>query len=280
MKIRGTPSKTRTLQDGRGFTFRGIPAANRDDIGSLYQTVEALIEVVETLSGARGQGPGSSILLSDLLNHSDDPMKRVQLEGIFNYLRANRFADWTDDHVAIVPTTKDPHPQYWHKVLDPAGGSMTINSSKAFTAGQTIAPWDSFPVAPYQITGNLTAGAWGVDGTARENGIYLMSIYLDLSGGNRAEHTFDFYVDGVPTGNPFRLLFGNQQTDGMFSWSGLVTINTNQPANVTLRNVTASAPFTVVSADWSLHRIAVVDGTLTSFDEPPPGIYIRGFFSV
>jgi hypothetical protein len=279
MKIRGTPSKTPTLQDGRGFTFRGIPAANRDDIGSLYQTVEALVEVVETLSGARGQGPGRGILMADLLNHSDDPMKRVQLEGIFNYLRANRFVDWADDHVAVVPPDKDPHPQYWHKVLDPAGGSMSIYSAKAFTAGQTIAPWDSAPVAPYMIAGDTLVGAFTVDGSARMNGVYAMSIYLDLSGGNRAEHTFDFYVNGVPTGNPFRLRFGNQQTDGSASWNGLVTINASSPAEVTFRNVTASDPFTVVSADWSMHRLAHAGDAFSAF-VVPQGIHIRGQFNV
>jgi len=279
VKIRGIPSKTRTQQDDKKFTFRGIPSAHRNDIGSLYQTVEALVEVVETMSGARGLGPGRSVLLDDLLRHSDDPHKRIQLEGIYNYLRANTFADWTKEHVSFDPTTKDPHPQYWHKELDPAGGAMAINTSKAFVSGDAIAPWDGFPVTPYQIEGNLSAGTFGVDGTARENGVYLMSIFLDMTGGNRAEHIFDFYINDIAVGNPFRLLFGSQQTDGILSWTGLVTINASQPANVSLRNVSATDPFTVLSADWSLHRVAIIGGRIASF-VVPPGINIRGQFNV
>lgn len=249
--------------------LRGIPSPVQGDDQSIYNSLAACIEVVEFLVGVRGRN-ARAVTLEDLERDGGlGPVDNVMEP----YLLADR-------HLSVDPITNNPHRQYWHKGRDTAGGAMSISSDKALNSGDTLAPWDMFTVDPYNVGGNLTNGAFLVDGTVRSNGIYLMALYLDLTGGNRALHTFDFYVNGVPTGNPFRLLFGNQQTDGMVTWVGLVTINSSAPAEVTVRNVSASAPFTVVSADWSMFRVAPMAGTATDSFSIASGINLRGHFSV
>ena len=188
---------------------------------------------------------------------------------------------WTVDHVALTaPDYKeDPHYQYWHKVLDPAFFSSTIANPLSFIQGDTLAPWTS-DIDPYGIQFNQTTGeaTFAADGT--DNGIYSLGVYFDVAGDSRGSYTFDFYVNGVPAGINFRLLFGNQQADGHITWVKLISVNVTEDTAIKIVCTSATGGFDITTADWSMHRISPGAGSPGSDVrvgiELHPGIRVHG----
>jgi hypothetical protein len=160
-----------------------------------------------------------------------------------------------DRHLEAPLETQDPHPQYWHKAIDAAGVALSITAPLALTAGAQVTPWDTVSVPDYQV-GALLDGTITLGGSDAANGLYLMSVYLQVQAAVLAQLSFDITVNGVSDGRVLHLNLGVQQTKGALSWTSLVAVNTDAPAALQLRNVAASGPYTVLSAVWSCYRVA------------------------
>ena len=167
-------------------------------------------------------------------------------------------------HVAAA----DPHGQYWHKTQDLAGASLVLDGPVLMPVGATVAPWALSRISPYHVSADLAVGALEFDGTAKQSGVYLMSLYLDISGAIKGEYRFSFFVDGSQAGPEFRVMLDNQPTVGAISWSHLVRINA--AASIDFRSTVAPGGFTIESADWSVIRVSPAGDMAI-----PPGVMVR-----
>lgn len=231
--------------------FRGIPAVDEGDPGSLWNTVKALVEIVETLVGQRGDTRNKAILLNDLLDDSTDPLKRPELEGIHNYLRA-------DDHLALSPSayTEDPHKQYWHKALDPAYARLRIATDTGpFSAGQTIKPWLLGPPLPFHTSVDAPNGAMTIAGI-RQLGVYGVYFSATILGTAGATYTFTLHVDGAPTTIVLSTTLGTQQTIAALAGSTLLETSKAASRTIEWRLTTATSTCTIKNAEFAISRIA------------------------
>jgi len=152
---------------------------------------------------------------------------------------------------------ENPHPQYFHKVLDPAGVSMSVVMVPGPVPGGVVSGWTDYVVSPYGLAADTVLGRISFDGTAETNGVYVFSVYLDIAGNNKGEYHFDFFDHlGAPQGLDFRLAFANSQSDGAISWSHVGYINMASPGWLELRCTLASSAYTIRRGRFSAHRIS------------------------
>ena len=154
------------------------------------------------------------------------------------------------------------------KVNNPAGVSMFIDTPMALPANSLVAPWSEFRVDPNYISTESAYGSLYFNGSASQKGVFLMSISMAISGDQKGDYTFHFFVDGVQAGSGFLIKLENQPSVGAISWSHLVRINTT--AIIDFRNTSAPGDFVVESADWSVLRVSS-DGCMNI----PPGVMVR-----
>jgi hypothetical protein len=221
------------------YRYRAIPEPGKD-AQELLQTVSALKEVVETLIGQRGDGG-----------------KVLTTSGVDEHIRPGTLI--RDDHLDWTPPfgTENPHPQYWHRVLDTAGVSFYLSTPQAGAAGSPIGPWDGYTVNPYGLTVDLATGRVHFDGTDSSNGVYVFSVYMEITSTQSSNFVFGYFDSQGNSANlSFLVDLGVQQTVGIVSWTHLATIDITTPGWFELRCVSATAPFTVTSARTSAHRVA------------------------
>lgn len=237
--------------------FRGIPAVDEGDPGSLWNTVKALVEIVETLTGQRGDTRNKAILLNDLLDDSTDPLKRPELEGIHNYLRA-------DDHLKVTAPsyTEHPHKQYWHKALDTAFSRLRIASNTGpLNQGAILKPWLVGPPQPYRASADGVNGVIALTG-ADKWGVYAVSLALTFTGTAGVRYEFTLRINGASSTVVAGTTLGTQQTTASLAYTSLVETPTVNTVNFDWALTNASSPCTITSASFSLFRIAPLSGYL------------------
>lgn len=178
-----------------------------------------------------------------------------------------QFRSWMDTHTTLTPPDyhDDPHPQYWHKVLDPAWAHMyfeDFNTPKVITIGQVITNWTGNVVNDNQITSNPFAGTIVLDssGLHSELGLYAMSITGFVEGANH-NYVVSLYNNGAATSVRMPVIFSGSVTSSSIAWSGVVAISANATLDLGLESASGGS-LSIYNINWSMHRISPIAGTI------------------
>ena len=188
-----------------------------------------------------------------------------------------------DKHVALTPPgyEDNPHPQYWHKILDPAWAHLFYQDFAtpiALSVGQVIQNYTDRVLGDWQIVSDPVAGTIVVDdsGVYSETGTYQMSITGYAQGANNTSYVLTVYLDGNPTGVRIPCAVPGNATNVAISWSGVVHVSTTSTLDVRLESASPANDLSIYSINWSMHRINPIAGTVgvqsqasTSFLSPP-----------
>jgi hypothetical protein len=230
----------------RHFRHRSIPAAISKDEDSIYATVDALREVVETLVAQRGDPTLAAVLRGDF-----DPPLTSDILTATNHMRV------------VEPYSEHPHPQYWHHALDPAWSEMYITEDTGpFISGDTILPWLEGDVSAYRITHDATLGEATMPA---DGGMYMFMITMtarNVGGGGTHVYDFDIFENEFPTGHDFHIALGIQDEFDSTSWQFLLFIAPNVGATYTIRCTGATDAFVVEDAQWTIFRYSPAPGSL------------------
>jgi len=171
---------------------------------------------------------------------------------------------WMTDHTALTPPLyhDNPHPQYWHKTLDPAWASMffeNFTTPKTVLNGNAVTNWDGNVVTDWRIASDTTAGTIVIDAGSvlQEIGYYYVSISGFFTGSQNTSYVLSLYKDGIVTGARMPIVLRGTITDSTASWSGLVYFSTNTTLDVRLE---IGASLDITSIIWSIHRISPTAG--------------------
>ena len=240
------------------YKYRAMVQPVSKDIDSIYETVDALKENVETLIGLRGDSSGHALLLGGTAaGEAGDFLTRTE-------------------HLAFLPPYKqNPHPQYWHMIHDPAWSEMYITEATGpFSQGDMILPWLEGDSSAYRIVKNAAAGTlqYPLDG-----GMYVVAVTLSISHTTSGAETttFDIYRDGVPTDHDIQISTSTQVPINSASFTFLIPSEVGAGATYSIGVLETTDPVEVIDAQWTVFRYSSLPGSLRpqypSPEEPSPG---------
>ena len=173
---------------------------------------------------------------------------------------------WMDTHTTITPPQylEDPHPQYWHKVLDPAFAHIYYQDwavGQTLTNGQALSNYTAKVHDDWQLISDLVAGTITVDttGTVKpETGVYAFSMNVVAEGSSNNTYGMTVYRNGVPGNLSIPIVLKGNATVGQGSMSGTVFIDEAMVVDLRLETGTG---LTILQANMSLHRVSPIAGT-------------------
>ena len=235
--------------------FRGIPEPLNQDTTTIFNTVTALKEVVETLAGERGDESNAAVLFRHLFPEGvagDDA-------NLFDYYLRR------DTHLALDgPLYLDhPHPQYWHKVIDFACAHLYFQNATPIilSNGQVFSPFDADALTPWQLVTSPAAGTITIQSNSEYpvTGVYQLSLTGVAEGLANTDYILAMYKDGVATPVLVPAFLKGQSTSMTVAWSGVVDIVS--PGVLDIRLHTGDG-LSIYSLNWSLNRVSSIQGTV------------------
>lgn len=136
--------------------------------------------------------------------------------------------------------------------LDSAWSGLHIETSKVVNPGEVVAPYDTNEPADYRIVSDLAAGTITIDPV--EAGFYQVNYYFNFdAGSNGGTYIFEFYIDGVSTGNGVVVSLSNQSSVGNAAMCGF---NSIQSGVLDLRlDGSSTRAITMAKTSWSVVRL-------------------------
>lgn len=167
---------------------------------------------------------------------------------------------WMDTHTTVNPPLylENPHEQYWHKILDPAWGTMhfqDFTTPKTVTNGQIVTNWTENVIGDWQVVTDLVNGTITFDssGVLSELGYYYLSISVFLEGAQNTSYALSVYMNGAVTGIRIPVILKGNATASNGSWSGVIGVTVNAVLDIRLE---IGASVDISSISWSVHRIS------------------------
>ena len=201
-------------------------------------------------------------------------------ESALYYYSDSRWYRLLDDtHLSLAPPDyhDDPHPQYWHKILDPAWAHMYFEdfaNTKALTIGQVITQWTGNVVNDHQITSNPTTGTIVLDssGLHSELGMYAISITGFVEGSANQNYVVSLYNNGTATAIRMPVIFAGTATSSSIAWSGIAAISANATLDLGLESASGGS-LNIYNINWSMHRVSPIAGAtgvdISGYPQPP-----------